>query len=367
MALGIIQKAVAYIKEVQDIGLFGVMADSRLFAAFSGSPFFYVMLPFIAVLLTLSAAISGYQLAYAENKNFDKWFAFIASGVCAVLASVSLYGAVIASALKVTFAAGPWFFLSSVVLAGLHQGIMLGINIYRVCMSLTGSAQRMHYIQAALSNAFILGLLTAISGAITFVMLTPVAPILGTVCAATAALLTGLNLLWRMIPYNWKYSIKEFFHLNKPIEINFGNLEALFIKTEIPDLGATISISSHRFFSPMDYCSVLQSMESIQTNQYLKDIINRKIEQLHSSPIPDSEKNSQKEKVLIHLSTQLDSKQLISKEDLLKTYPLAFQSFWAEKGEVEQIYDAVMLLQGRNEPVVHDDVVHQSELTQACI
>ncbi|KTD51179.1 hypothetical protein [Legionella quateirensis] len=367
MVLGIVQKAIAYTKEVQDIGLFGVMADSRLFAAFSGSPFYYVMLPFIGILLTLSAAISGYQLALAENKNFDKWFGFIMSGVGAVLASVSLYGSVIASALNLTFAAGPWLFLSSVVLAGLHQGIMLGINAYRAYESLSGSVQRMHYIQASLNNAFILGLLTAVSGAITFVMLTPVAPVLGTACALTALLITGVNLVWRMIPHNWKLSIKEFFHLNKPIVITIDQLDLSSIKTDIPDLRATLSISSQRLFSQIEYCSVLKSMELSQAHVYIKDIINRKIELLNSSSTPQNEKNIQKADLLMHLSTQLDGKQSISKAELLSAYPLAFQSFWAEKGEVEQIFDAVMVLQDKYEPVINDDDAHQSEFIQSCV
>ncbi|MBL7479022.1 hypothetical protein [Legionella bononiensis] len=367
MILGIIQKAIAYTKEVQEVGLFGVMADSRLFAAFSGSPFYYVMLPFIGILLTLSAAISGYQLAIAENKNFDKWFGFIVSGLCAVLASVSLYGAVIASAMKVTFAAGPWFFLSSVVLAGLHQAIMLGINAYRAYESLSGSAQRMHFIQAALNNAFILGLLTAISGAITFVMLTPVAPFLGTACALTAVLLTGVNLVWRMIPYNWKLSIKELFHLNKPIVINIDQLDLSALKIDIPDLSATISISSQRLFSQIEYSSVLKTMELSQAHVYIKDIINRKIELLNSSSTPKNDKNIQKLNLLTQLSTQLNDKQLISKADLLSTYPLAFQSFWSEKGDVEQIFDAVLSLQDKHEPGLNDKEEHQTEFLQPCI
>lgn len=35
----------------------------------------------------------------------------------------------------------------------------------------------------------------------------------------------------------------------------------------------------------------------------------------------------------------------LSKKDVIAIYPLVFQSFWVEKGEVEQLFDAVMVFQ----------------------
>lgn len=365
MAIGMLQKAVSYIKDLQDVGLFGVMADSRLFAAFGGSPFFYVMLPFIAILLTVLAIINGYQLLFAENKNLDKWLGFIVSGICAVCASVSLYGAVISTALGITFAAGPWFFFSSVVLAAVHQGFMLGINAYRAFESLAGTSQRVHYIQAAISNAYLLGLLTTIAGAVTFVMLTPVAPVLGSVCAITTVGLIILNGLWRITPYNWKLSIKGFFHLGKPEIMNEEQLNLVVRPMINANLQNTIIHSTHRLFTQCDYSAVIKSLELNVANQYIKNIIARKIEFYNADSTPKCEKNIQKADLLLQLSTQLDEKSLISKNDLLKRYPLAFQSFWTEKGEVEQIFDAVMVLLEKYEHALTLEDDQQNQLTPA--
>ncbi|MGL5742058.1 MAG: hypothetical protein ACRCXC_05670 [Legionella sp.] len=92
------------------MALFATMIKVEWATAFSASPLYYVMLPFIGLLLTLSALINGYHLAKASNRNFDLWFLFVASVVCAALASVSLYGSAIAMALGFSFAAGPCFF-----------------------------------------------------------------------------------------------------------------------------------------------------------------------------------------------------------------------------------------------------------------
>lgn len=364
MAIGMLQKAISYIKDLQDVGLFGVMADPRLFAAFGGSPFFYVMLPFIAILLTALAIINGYQLLLAENKNLDKWLGFIVSGVCAVCASVSLYGAVISTAMGITFAAGPWFFFSSVVLAAAHQGVMLGINAYRAYESLAGSSQRIHYIQAAISNAYFLGLLTAIVGAVTFVLLTPVAPVLGSACAITTVGLIVLNGLWRITPYNWKLSIKEFLHLGKPEMMNEEQLNEVLSPLTNAHSQNTIINSNHRLFTQFDYVSAINSMELKVANQYLKNIITNKIEFYNADSTPKSEKNVQKADLLLQLSTKLDEKSLISKNDLLKRYPLAFQSFWVEKGEVEQIFDAAMVLQDKREHAFTGEIDPQNQLVQ---
>ncbi|MCL5272184.1 MAG: hypothetical protein M1486_02505 [Gammaproteobacteria bacterium] len=360
MAAGMIQKAVLYIKETQDISLFGVMVDSRWFAAFSGSPFYFVMLPFIGILLTVMALLNGYQLAIAENRNFDKWFGFIISGLCATLACISLFGAVIATALGVTFAAGPWFFLASVVLAGMHQGVILGLNLYRAYECLSGSSQRIHYIQARTTLAKTLSLLTAISGAAIFVMLTPIAPFVGATCAFLAAALTGVNLLWRMTPHNWKLSIKEFLQLGKPDVVLHEEKIHLSIKPYGVDRLHTPLISSYsRLFAPFDYSAVIKSMDLNTSTKYIKEILSQKIDVLNSGLPIKNDVNFQKTDFLLHLSEHLDEHILISKSDLLKKYPLAFQSFWAEKGEVEQIFDAVMAVQDKREHSLFHDMDEQ--------
>ncbi len=366
MAVRMFEKAVLYIKETQEIGLFGVMVDSRWFAAFSGSPFYYVMLPFIGILLTALTVINGYQLATAENQNFDKWSVFFVSVVGATLASVSLYGGVIATLLGSTFAAGPWFFLASVVLAGMHQAVMLGINLYRAYESLNGSSQGMHHLQAALNNAFLISLLAAISGAVTFVMLTPVAPVLGSCCAFAAVALTGASILWRITPYNWKQAIKNFFYLGKvdlvlneeQIQLSIKPYNTSFVEDSLK------SNTQYRLFTKFDYKAAIKTMNFAAANQYITEVLTQKIDTLCAHTTAKNDVNIQKIEFLLDLSTQLEAQNLISKADLLEKYPLAFQSFWAEKGDVEQIFDAVLALQARRKETQFYDVYGQEESVQ---
>lgn len=342
MAIRTFQKAVVYLKEIQDIGLFGVMIDSRWFALFSGSPLYYIMFPFIAILLTMLTAISGYELATANNKNFDKLFAVIVSVLSSICSSVSLYGAVIATAMGVTFAAGSWFFLTGVALAGLHQMVMLGLNLYRAYESRFDPVQRMHHIQAALSNLFVLGLLTSIVGAIVFVVLTPIAPVLGSVCAAAAVAFTIAALVWQLTPHSWKLAIKGFLNLGKP-EITEQSVDE-----HVSELADTVDMNllgkpEHytRLFSHRDYGTQVRRMNHEEGKLYLEQSINNKMARLTINKSHLDDKDQQKMDLLTSLLGALKDKKMLSREDLLAQYPLVFQSFWAEKGEVEQLFDAV--------------------------
>lgn len=339
-----IQRAVLHIKEIQDAGLFALMADSRIFIAFNGSPLYFVMLPFLGFLLTVMAVINGYYLAKSANKNFDKWFGFITSAICALLASISLYGAALATAYEFSFAAGPWFFLSSVVLVSLHQMVMLGLNSYRAYESLKGSVQRMHYIQAIINNLFNLGLAAAITGSIFFVMLFPVAPVLGSAFALTAVALTLLNMAWRLLPSNWKQMIKNILFLGKPESLAHEET------TQCPELISNLDKpltgeeGYTRIFTRHDYSAEVKILGLIRGEEYLQNTITRKIASLSKSSLPETDQNQQKLGFLNEIAYSLSQHVKIRKGDLLHKYPLAFQSFWTEKSDAEHIYDAAKIL-----------------------
>ncbi len=349
MSVRWIQRSVQYIKEIQDVGFFALMADSRIFMFFTGTPLYYVMLPFMGFLLTVSALTNGYFLSKANNKNLDQWFGFIISAVCAALASISLYGGAISTAYGLSFVAGPWFFFSSVLVAAFHQLAMLGLNGYRAYESPQGSVQRMHYIQAVLNNLFTLGLLTAVVGAVAFVMLFPIAPAVGSAFALTAVALTLLNILWRFIPHNWKLSIKGLFYLGKPEPIPQEQSTESSALVSTLDNGLQHDEQYQRLFTRCDYSAEVRAMELATGEAFLQKIITRKIAVLQDPSVPETEKNCQKAAFLADISSALTHHSRMNKKELLRTYPLAFQSFWAEKGEVEQLFDAAMVLFDKRE------------------
>lgn len=363
MVLAYFQKAVLYIKEIQDLILFGAMSNSRWFLLFGGSPLYYIVLPFIGVLLTVMAAINAYQLAKASNKNFDQWFNVICSAFGALGASISLYGGTIASALGVSFAAGPWFFLASVILATVHQTVMLGLSIYRAYESFAGSEQRMHYIQAALFNLFIIGLLATVIGALVFVLLTPAFPLVGAGFAIAALAFTVIGALWRQAPHNWNLAIKGLLGLAKPESV---------VQSPVPDLTNDNAVAPaqdrihQRLFTQYDYCVRVKQMDLASAEIYLGQAINKKIEML-SARCDGNEKNQQKKALLLSLCSSLDNKIINSKQDVLQKYPQAFQSFWVEKGEVEQLFDAVLAFQNKFKLEVNNSSIDELQAQYALI
>ncbi|MDR3502717.1 MAG: hypothetical protein P4L79_09060 [Legionella sp.] len=343
-------KAITYIRETQEVALFSTMADTRWYSAFGGSPLFFIMLPFIGILLTINALMNAYKLTKANNKNLDQWFNLITSATCAALASISLYGAVLSAFLGVSFAAGPWFFLSSLSLAFTHQTIMMGINFYRAYESWSDRSQRMHYAQAALNNLFVLGLLSAAVGSVLFIMLFPsVAPALGMACAMSAATLTLFDMMWHTLPHNGKVWIKGALHLGKS-ELFQNNMQPQMAQgLRHGDKEAQeINPNHHRLFTRVAYSNEVKCMSVDQAGSYLTRIIQRKINAYGAEDIiPHDAKTKDKITVLSKLLTVISDKEdaPLSKDSLLEQSPFAFQSFWVEKGDVEQLSDAVIEFQ----------------------
>ena len=349
MFLNLFKKGISAVKELHEMAFFAVMADEDIFFIFSGSPIYFVMLPLIGMLATVQALINGFELSKANNKNFDRWLGVVVSAVCATLTSISLYGLAIASYYELSFALGPWFFLASIGVALTQQLTLFSLNCYRAYEALSNSAQRMHYVQAALNNLFQVGLLATVVGALTFVMLTPVAPALGSAFAIAAVSMSALHMLWRIMPSSWRAKIKAHLDLDKP---KFGedNVYTEPLTDELrKKLNSEPDHSYQRLFTKRDYAAEIQHKTYDQGVLYLQRVIQEKINIYTNKPIPLSEKDEQKKTLLLKLLPTIDADTSFTKKQILKFYPLAFQSFFVEKSEVEQIVDAALLLQEKHQ------------------
>lgn len=330
MSLDMFRKALLYSKDIQEVGLFATMTNSKWFVAFGGSPLYFVMLPLIGLLLTLMAIVNGYELAKASNKNFDKWFDFIISGLCATLASISLYGAVISTVLNIPFAIGPWFFLGSLVAAFVHQLTSFSLLIARAFQSPKDSSEQIHHLQKAFSSLYTLALLSAITGAVLFVMLTPIAGTLGASCAIAATALTAINILWRLTPPDWKLKFKRVLGLEKDVVLNHPKEKPQLKSVPLIEEIEEDHIVHHRLFQSLNF--------NISKDDLIR-LINLKLPLLAKS---GNEKNLQKIKVLTAVRSALTEGGGINKMTLFKENPLVFQSFWNETGEVERIVNAAI-------------------------
>lgn len=345
MSVGMIKRAVIYIKEVQDINFFSIMANSRLFSEFTGSPQFFVMLPLMSIWLTVIALIDTYNLAIASNKNLDKWLHFIVSGTCAILSSISIYGSIVSALLGVTFAASSWLFFSSVLVGCLHQTVLLCLNLIRAFESPKHTIQRMHYLQAAINNGFYALLMCSILGGVVFTMLSPVAPVVGSTLAITAVVLTIIDILWQLLPPLYKAAVKNFFYVGKP-EMKHQIPENQVELVQTLKSSKTIDSDTHfRFFTQKDYALEIQNLDVEQAKQYLCSVIEIKLSKLSQGDLPQNDKVQQKINALNLIHSYINSQAPFLKKQLLEQYPLAFQSFWAEIGEVEQIVNAALNLQ----------------------
>lgn len=347
MFLNLFKKSIATIKDFHDMALLAVMSDEDILFIFNGSPLYFAMLPMIGLLLTVMALVNGFELAKAGNKNVDRWLGFLVSALCATLASISLYGSAIATYYELSFALGPWFFLASVAVAFTHQLTVLGLNCYRAYEASSKSAQRMHYMQAAINNVYHLGTITAVAGALTFIMLTPIAPALGSACALTAVGMTAAHLLWKILPATWRDSIKSLLGFGKPKVVD--NDAPKTLSNLIMDKTLTVDAEPQyqRLFTKRDYSAEIQNQTFEQGVSFLQKIIKEKIQIYNAYPLPHSEKNEQKKALLSTLSSSLDNDCSFFKKRLSKAYPSAFQSFWVETSEVEAIVDAACLLKDK--------------------
>lgn len=349
MFLNLFKKSIANIKDFHDIALLAVMSDEDIFFIFNGSPLYFAMLPMIGLLSTVMALVNGFELSKVNNKNVDRWLGFLVSALCATLTSVSLYGSAIATYYGLNFALGPWFFLASVAVAFTHQLTVLGLNCYRANEASSKSAQRMHYVQAAISTVYHLGIITAIAGALTFIMLTPIAPALGSACALTAVGMTAANLFWKILPATWRDSIKSLVGLAKPKVVdNVASKISSNLKMD-KTLIADAEPQCQRLFTKRDYSAEIQNKTFEQGLSFLHKVIKNKIQVYNAYPLPHSEKNEQKKALLSQLLSSLENDCSFSKKRLSKAYPLAFQSFWVETSEVEAIVDAACRLKNKHQ------------------
>lgn len=299
------------------------------------------MLPFIGVLLTLNALTSGYRLVKATNKNWDQWLNFIASVACALLASISLYGAVFSVFFGFSFPMGSWFFFSSLVVGATQQIMMLGLNLFRAYESEPGSAQRAHYLQASINNLFILALLSAAISSVVFIMLFPAAiPLLGTISAAIVVALTAVDMIWRILPPNWKAIVKNFVGLEKPAVAQSQILKPSLdnhLKTEDK------TPVHHPLFIRCDYSAQVREMGLIEAKNYLLQLIEKKLNFFQIKGVTSDKKTADKISLLQHLQQVVTNESQVTLTK--KEGSLAFQSFWMQEGDVEQLFKAVNTFQ----------------------
>lgn len=355
MSVSVVQKGLFYLKEVQEVVLFGVMVDARLFAMFASSALYYVMFPFLGFIFTAFAFINLYQLVQSKNRHFDLYFNFIVSAIQAFCAGTSLYGGVIAALLGTTFALGPIFFQASITFGVVHQGIMLGLNLVRAYQSPKDSALRKHYLQAAMNNLFILALLGILTGTVVFCILAPVSPYLAAGFALATVALTLVTMGWRLAPNSYKQQFKSAIGLGKPkvvldardetIDFGFGNVASIKPVEFLPHA---------KLFVAPDYTEIVKRKPTyMQKKDCVLDLIDRKIEELSTA---SGDKAHKKTSFLKCLKRHIEEGRLQKSSYYYERFSGdAFHSFLREKSDTGRILDAAMMLYPRTHKLNKED------------
>lgn len=345
MSVSVIQKGLFYIKEVQEVVLFGVMVDARLYAMFASSALYYVMFPMLGFIFTAFAFINLYQLVQAKNRHAELYFNFIVSAIQAFCAGTSLYGGVIATLMGTTFALGPLFFQASILFGVAHQGLMLGLNLTRAYQAPKDSALRKHYLQAAMNNLFILALLGILTGTVVFCILAPVSPYLAAGFAMATVAITLMAMGWRLAPDSLKQRFKKAIGLGKPVhepepvQDDYG----LCCSSDVQALRTIDPLPHAKLFVAPDYSEIVRRKPTYaQKCDSVLFLIERKISELSNV---SGDKALHKKAFLECLKRHIEGNRLQKSSYYYNRFQAdVFHSFLRDKSDTARILDAAMLL-----------------------
>lgn len=374
------------IKDINEIGLFTVMANRPWFLAFSATPFFFIVMPLLALVFTGYSLMDLYKLYRSHNRNFEQWGSAIVSTLVAISTSVSLYGAVIATLVGGSFAAGPFFFVGSLSLGFVWYGALLGLDIYRAYQAPGKSEVRIEHIKSAFSRAYTLAVIAAVTGTAVFVLIAPVAPPVAAAFAILAVSLTAAHLLvpfaWWLVPNRPKAWIKTTLGLEAPDLPEEQKLDIQLTK---------VKASSPLFASGIDPVSTIKSLRDNHKIAYLIRLIDLKINQLKGPDVlnkdsdvlniepKEASQNSKSGKIqakielLEYLKNRLNNTNFHTEdlESCIKPFKAkgAFSSFFRTKGDVERIYEACQLVLWQNNGDAKQSLTvdeHQQDRVRVC-
>ena len=307
MNLAQTQKGVSTVKDAAETSLYTIFSQNRWLISFMNSPFYFILMPLLAITISINAIFEWIKLSEAHNKNFQKIFGAVTTTLSAIAALTSIVGGIVAMSLGASFAAGPWLFVTSLAIGTVQQMVMLGINIYGAIHANPNSNQRKAFLQSAAHNLFNLALIALITALVIVVMISPAAPIAIAIVSAMAAAATLANVIWKTLTDfkpQWVHVIKSTLGLSKQLE----NTTEEHLSTQISKKIAEQERLLQSTFATKtaDKMAVLKQLQIVVTQ-----------------------------------SKATDSPNLPAKQVFLSKYPRAFQSFFKEVGEVEALYDAV--------------------------
>ncbi|MCC5791837.1 MAG: hypothetical protein JJT82_04405 [Legionellaceae bacterium] len=334
-------------KEFPELLFYGAMARQSWYIWLGASPLLLILLPLISVSLAGMAILDIYQLIRAPNKNLDKWLSAFIASVCTVLAGISIFSLVLGTIFGFSFAAGPWFFLSSVSVFFASTVFNMALSLLRSLESPAHSPQQMHFVQRLISQLNMLLTSASVIGSVCFVILFPVSTPLAAAFASACVALTAINIAWRFTPEVYRETIKDWLGFTKPVS------EGIVVERINPDKGLSevntklkvqeaSGVIPWRFFTAPDYRSQMLALPPEQRLDFFSDKLQRYQQRLEASANPPTRVQS---KIAALKEMRLNLQACQEKKPLTaidwQKFPQIAQSFWreSEMEAMQQAYD----------------------------
>ena len=327
-------------KEFPEVIFYGTMARQSWFVWMGASPLLLILMPMIALSLAGMAVLDIYLLIQAPNKNLDRWLRAVVAAMCTLLAGTSISSLMLGAMFGFTFAAGPWIYLSSVLLFGVSTFFNLGLSLRRVLESPANSPQRMHFLQGLIRQLNVLATVASVIGCVLFVLLFPVSVPLASFFAISCTGMILMNIVWRFMPESYRERVKSWVGLVKPAyeRVDECNDSALIGETK-PPCPSTVAFMPRLFTAP-HYLAQLRSLEEQRHIPFLKTCLQQYQERLQNTQTDAVRVQSKRSCV----SEMLENLIRLEKDEpihCLKTeqYEELYQSFWRES-EMEALHKA---------------------------
>ncbi len=202
----------------QSVLLFVRFSASRL-RHFNASPWGMVLKSIFSLTLLALVLLQAYNLYQTKEFGLDKVLPLVSSLASALLNNTSTFGGIIASGMHTTFVAGPWFLLASMIVGFSQQVGMFLFHCYQAFKAEPGSINRMHHLQAAVSNVFNAILIVSMMMTVIFALIIPgAAPAVLATFTVIGITMLAATFLWRNISHGSRLQIKQFFGFGKPSE-----------------------------------------------------------------------------------------------------------------------------------------------------
>lgn len=215
--MSIKKQALKWLLTVNDIlqaTLSVAMTNSQWLLAFNTSPAPFIVKPLLGLVLMSLLLFQAHELYQTNQLLWVHVLELLGNGLNISFTNIAIFGGLVATLLKTTFVAGPWFLVSALGIGLVQQMGMLFFNLVQARQA-DCTSTRAHFLQAAINNSVNWLLIASTLVTIIFVVFLPAAPIALGSAASLCVVFLVATMSWRMLPDSYRQQIKQGLGLGK--------------------------------------------------------------------------------------------------------------------------------------------------------